>query len=63
MEFFLVLLLVAAVCAGIPLALAAYDRGRLKLPRRLVGALAFCAVILAAVSAFPLFPRRVRRGF
>ena len=56
MEFFLVLLLVIAVCAGIPLALAAYDRGRLKLPRRLVGVLAFCAVILAAMSAFPLFP-------
>ena len=62
MEFFLVLLLVIAVCAGIPLALAAYDRGRLKLPRRLVGVLAFCAVILAAMSAFPLFPRESPAG-
>lgn len=62
MEFVLVLLLVAAVCAGVPLALYAYDRGRLRFPRRLVGALAFCACLLAAAAAFPLFPRESPAG-
>ena len=62
MEFFLVLLLVAAVCAGVPLALFAYDRGRLRLPRWLVGLLAVCVGLLAAMSAFPLFPRESPAG-
>lgn len=52
--FILVLLLVVAVCAGIPLVLFAYAQGRLVIPRRFLTIIIFGATLIVAILEFPI---------
>ena len=52
--FILVLLLVVAVCAGIPLVLFAYAQGRLVIPKGFLTIIIFGGNLIAAILEFPI---------
>ena len=53
-EFFLVICLVVAVIIGIPLLIAGYDSGFLKVPKWVLYILALGGITIAAIMEFPL---------
>lgn len=52
--FILVLLLVVAVCAGIPLVLFAYAQGRLVIPKGFLTIIIFGANLIVVILEFPI---------